>query len=111
MKKSKAFACPPDSAERVLAHAKYQSSRGRKPSMAFRGILNPVVALKVAMESQAAETVKVILVWREHQTTKASAYGETHFGTGKFRVLACKDPNVKLAELGEDNAMIYYHPA
>lgn len=32
----------------VVAHAKWQKSRGRRPSMCYRGVRNPEVALLVA---------------------------------------------------------------
>lgn len=48
MTKSEVLAHPEGSAERVLAHARYQKTRGRRPSMHFSLERNPHTALKVA---------------------------------------------------------------
>ena len=40
---------PVGSAEHVVAHASYQKSRGRNPSMSFMGIKNPIKALAHAV--------------------------------------------------------------
>lgn len=37
-------------AEFVVAHAKWQKSRGRKPSESYKKELNPAKALKLALE-------------------------------------------------------------
>lgn len=119
MTKIEALAYPDGSAERVIAHALYQKSRGRKPSMAYRGILNPIAALKAARESQTTQETtglpstantsqKIILVWNELQKVPATIYGNAHFGEGKFRIQACKNPNIELAQLGKENAVIYH---
>lgn len=48
MNRSAIYAHPEGSAERVIAHARYQQSRGHKPSMAFVGQKNPQEALRLA---------------------------------------------------------------
>ena len=48
MKKSKVYLHEVGSAERVVAHAAWQRSRGRKPSMSFIGEKNPLRALVLA---------------------------------------------------------------
>ena len=48
MNRSAVYSLPEGSAERVIAHANYQQSRGRKPAMAFVGQQNPEEALKLA---------------------------------------------------------------
>lgn len=42
--------------EHVILHAKFQRSRGRNPSMSFRGILNPREALKLAIKEHARDS-------------------------------------------------------
>ena len=48
MNKSEIYKYPPNSAEYVVIHARYQRSRGRNPSLPFMSILNPTRALSLA---------------------------------------------------------------
>ena len=48
MKRRAIFAHPEGSAELVLAHARYQRTRGRNPSMSYVGQRNPAKALELA---------------------------------------------------------------
>jgi len=48
VKKSQLNKLQPGSAAYVIAHAKWAKSRGRRPSMSYRGILNPLEALLLA---------------------------------------------------------------
>ncbi|PLX24776.1 hypothetical protein C0580_04180 [Candidatus Parcubacteria bacterium] len=48
MKKSQLEQYPAGSAAQVVAHAKWQKSRGRRHSMHYRGVRNPQLALMVA---------------------------------------------------------------
>jgi hypothetical protein len=54
MKKSGIFEFPEGSAERVIAHARFQQSRGRNLSMSFGREKNPLKALKAAQIALAA---------------------------------------------------------
>jgi len=49
MKKSIAKGYQPFSAEYVVAHAKWKKSRGRQPSMSYKGERNPHKALALAL--------------------------------------------------------------
>lgn len=53
MKKSGIFKFPEGSAERVIAHARFQRSRGRNLSMSFGREKNPLKALKAAQAAMA----------------------------------------------------------
>lgn len=48
MYKSEVYKYPANSAEFVVAHARWQKARGRKPSMPFMGHQNPTAALSLA---------------------------------------------------------------
>jgi hypothetical protein len=50
------------SAEYVIAHAKWQKSRGRRPSMAYRGVRNPEKALKLAIAMSEDVQFKDVIV-------------------------------------------------
>lgn len=53
MKKAKVLDFPSESPIRVVLHAEWQRKRGRRPSMSYRGILNPREAYLVAMGDAA----------------------------------------------------------
>ncbi|MBN1585678.1 hypothetical protein JW899_04940 [Candidatus Uhrbacteria bacterium] len=63
MKKKQVERYPSWSAEYILAHAEWQKSRGRKPSMPYQGIRNPkkalILALKIA-EDKEFEDIEVM---------------------------------------------------
>jgi len=66
-------------------------------------------AIGLVTSTQAAPSRGlVMLVWHENQTVPASCYGDYHFGKGNYSVHVCENPNVELAILGKDRAMIYH---
>ncbi len=51
---------------------------------------------------------QIILVWHESQRVPATAYGEANLSKQGYSIEVCKDPNVRLRELGEERAFIYH---
>jgi hypothetical protein len=89
MKKSIFTMLVPGSPEYVVAHAKWKKSRGRMPSMAYRGIRNPekALALAVAMSKDRRFRDLVIKKIDEHSFTTDDGWS---FGIQKQWPVAIK---------------------
>jgi len=65
---------PEDSAEKVIAHAAWRNSRGRRPSMSFLGIENPDKALRAARLTIASAKRNEQLISIGALVTKGKTY-------------------------------------
>ncbi len=91
MKKSQVNQFYPWSAEYVIAHAVRKSKRGngKKPSVAYRGIRNPLKALELASKMAEDKEIRDLVVTSTDNSSITTSDGWSFFIDEKWGVVPC----------------------